>query len=314
MAAATVKPMVPFEPTVDAENLKKSMKILGTNEDAIIEILTKRTSLQRQEILRQYRLAYDKDLVKDLKHHLHGKFEDVVLALMTPLPEYLAHELHRAMKGKGTNERVLIEILCTNDNKSIKAIKAAYEEQNGKSLEKAVKEETSGDFKKLLEDLVSCDREEDECRPELAPELAKELFDEGKGKLGTDEDKLRRILTTHSYSTLRCVFVEYQKLAGSSLETDLRSELSGDFMEAMLAVYSSIQNPANFFARELHATMKGVGTRDRALTRLIVSRCEVDTKTIKTEFIDIYGKTLEKAIKGETHGDYKKVLLALIDG
>ncbi|XP_068234556.1 annexin B9-like [Palaemon carinicauda] len=313
MATATVKPMIPFEPTVDAENLKKSMKVLGTNEDVIINILSKRTSLQRQEIIRQYRLAYDRDLVKDLKHHLYGKFEDVVVALMTPLPEYLAHELHRAMKGKGTNERVLIEILCTNNNKTIKAIKEAYEEHHGKSLKDAIKDETSGDFKKLLEDLVSCEREEEECRPELASEIAKDLFDAGKNRIGTDEEKLRSILTTYSYSTLRCAFQEYDKMADNPLDHDLRKELSGDFRDAMLAVYLSIYNPAIFFAYEIHSTMKGMKTRDRSLIRLIVSRCEVDMKLIKTEFHNMFEKTLEKAIKGDTHGDYKKVLLALIE-
>lgn len=60
--------------------------------------------------------------MKDLKKELHGKFEDVVVALMTPLPAYLAEELHHAMCGKGTNEKTLVEILCTRDNASIRFV------------------------------------------------------------------------------------------------------------------------------------------------------------------------------------------------
>ena len=46
--------------------------------------------------------------------------EDATLALMMPLDEYLATELHDAMEGFGTNERCLVEVLCGRDNESIK--------------------------------------------------------------------------------------------------------------------------------------------------------------------------------------------------
>jgi len=51
-----------------------------------------------------------KDLIKDLKSELGGKFEKLILALMENPYEYLAHELNRAMKGIGTNEDVLTEV------------------------------------------------------------------------------------------------------------------------------------------------------------------------------------------------------------
>lgn len=53
-------------------------------------------------------------MIKDLKDELGGKFEKLILALMETPYSYLATELHRAMKGIGTNEDVLTEvnILC----------------------------------------------------------------------------------------------------------------------------------------------------------------------------------------------------------
>jgi len=68
-----------------------------------------------------------KDLISDLKSELSGRFEDLVIAMMTPLPQFYAIELRDAVSGIGTNESTLIEILCTTTNHEIHTIRAAYE-------------------------------------------------------------------------------------------------------------------------------------------------------------------------------------------
>ena len=69
---------------------------------------------------------HKQDLLKDLKSELSGNFEEVVLDYMEERYLYDAKCLRRAMKGLGTDEAVLIEILCTRTNKEIEQIKDAY--------------------------------------------------------------------------------------------------------------------------------------------------------------------------------------------
>lgn len=48
-----------------------------------------------------------------------------------------------------------------------------------------------------------------------------------------------------------------------------------------------------------------------ALTRVIVTRADVDMKEIKEAYQKIYGVPLTEKIKLETHGNFKDFLLAL---
>lgn len=58
--------------------------------------------------------------------------------------------------------------------------------------------------------------------------------------------------------------------------------------------------------------MQGLGTRDRDLIRLIVSRSEIDLGDIKAAFERMYGKTLLSYVSGDTSGDYKHGLYAIM--
>ena len=66
------------------------------------------------------------------------------------------------------------------------------------------------------------------------------------------------------------------------------------------------------FAESLYKSMKGIGTDDRRLIRVVVTRCDIDMLSIKRRFFELYGKTLESFIGGDTSGDYKRALLAMI--
>ena len=73
-------------------------------------------------------LLSPQDLIRELISELSGNLEGAILALMEPKTLYDAKCLRRAMKGVGTDEHVLIEILCTRSNREIQEIKQAYKD------------------------------------------------------------------------------------------------------------------------------------------------------------------------------------------
>ncbi|CAL8091814.1 unnamed protein product [Calicophoron daubneyi] len=310
----TLHPAINFNVEDDCETLKAAMKGLGTDEKAIIDVLGHRTIYQRLQIVEKYKLMYGKDLMRELKAELSGHFEDVIMALCLPPSEYDATELRNAMKGAGTDEDTLIEILCSRTNAQIVKIKEAYSRLfSGHDLEKDIMSETSGHFRRIMVTLVQAKRDESiSVNWKAAYQDAKTLFNAGEEIIGTDESVFNQILGTKSPAHIRAVIEEYSKISEKGLEEILKSEMSGDTLRSFLAILRVMENKPRFFATQLKKSMEGAGTNDRALIRIIVSRCEVDLGLIKKEFDKANKKPLEEWIKGDTSGDYKKILLALL--
>jgi len=57
------------------------------------------------------------------------------------------------------------------------------------------------------------------------------------------------------------------------------------------------KSPLDFFATRLYKSMKGLGTNDTALIRLMISRSEIDLVQVKEVFKAKYKKTLYSFIK-----------------
>lgn len=62
----------------------------------------------------------------------------------------------------------------------------------------------------------------------------------------------------------------------------------------------------------LRKAMKGLGTKDTTLIRVIVTRAEVDMQKIKEEYQKLYKKPLIDAVHSETLGQYRTFLISLL--
>ncbi|XP_043113236.1 annexin A6 isoform X1 [Puntigrus tetrazona] len=310
----TVRPYQNFDPASDAQALRKAMKGFGTDEDTIIDIVAQRSNAQRQEIRQTFKSLLGRDLMADLKSELSKNLQRLILGLMMTPAEFDAKMMKKAMEGAGTDEHALIEILATRSNQEIQDLCSAYQNGYKKSLEDAIASDTSGHFKRILISLAQGAREEDPADMARALEDAQELADACNADSGDMEDKFMSILCTRSFPHLRRVFQEFVRCSNRDIEQIIKKEMSGDVKNAMFAIVRSVKNQPSYFADRLYKAMKGLGTDDRALIRIMVSRSEIDLFNIRKEFKETHDASLHEFIQGDTSGDYRKTLLILCGG
>lgn len=296
------------------KSLYKSMKGFGTDETRLIKEIVSRPNGVRQLIKRQYVTMYGKTLEEHIKSEISGHFLDGVLALLEPTDEYEAKQVRSAVKGLGTNEKVLIQTLCAKEGHEIEILKAAYKRLYNRDLEADIAGDTGGDLGKILRSIATHGRPDSgPVDHALAKAEAKELYEAGVGKFfGTDESVFIRILCSQSFSQLNATFAEYSQLAKADIEKSIKDEMSGDLEFACLTIIKAARNKSAYYAEQLNNAMKGLGTKDDDLIRLLVSRAEVDLGEIKHYYKIMYGKSLYDAVKSELSGDYEKLFLTLI--
>ena len=297
----------------DAQALRKAMKGLGTDEKAIIKIIANRTNAQRLEIKEVYEKTFNRDLVKDLKSELSGNFEDTVLALFVPPIEFDVEQLRKAVKGIVTNEDTLIEIIASRDEPHLNKIKLKYKELYSMDLEDSIEKETSGNFKKLLIALLQGGRSKN-LRPDIVDcqNKAKQLYEAGEGKWGTNSYVFNKIFALSSKFELAYICKEYYKLYGHSIIDAINNNFKGDLQKLLKSIIHAIINPAEYFASRINDAIKGLGTKDHLLIRIVVTRDEIDMPMIKRYYKQLYGKDMVDDIKKDTSGDYRRLLIELV--
>lgn len=300
--------------TQAAEELKTAMDGFGTNEEAIVGILVSYNNEQRKTLADTYEQSYGQPLIDDLKSELSGDLEECVVAMMMAPRHYDAKMLHDAICGAGTDEDTLIGVLCTRNNDEIEEIKEIYQTEYEVELKDDLQCDTAGNFARLLHSLATASRQEGDEDEDQATEDAQSLVDAGINQLGTDESTFNAVLCLRSPQQLRAVFRKYQEMTGHELEDDIDSEMSSDVKEGLKAIIKMNKNRYGYFAERLNKAMRGFGTDDSELIRLIISRCETDLSCVAEEYEKMYETSLFEDVKGECGGYYKKLLLSVILG
>ena len=296
----------------DLENLKKAMEGFGTDEDTLIKIIANRTTSQRLKIKEEWKKKYGTDLIEELKKELHGKFEEASVALFSEPIDYDCDSLRGAMGGLGTSEDTLIEIISSRPQEVLKQIKERYQQKFNRDLIEDIKKETHGTLQNVLTTLLQCKRSTNKNpNSKEISKFAQEIYDAGEAKIGHDSSIFNKYLTTLSPIELVCLNQEYNFIAKHTILDAIDKEFVGNSKKAFRALVYATLLPSEYFATRVNEAVKGIGTKDHLLMRVLISRDEIDMPKIKECYKKLYGKSMLEAIKDDISGNYRKLMLEL---
>jgi hypothetical protein len=281
------------------------MKGLGTNEKMIIDNIGNKTSRDMVLIIGEYNKAYSRDFVADIKSECGGKFLDVLIALCTPPAEYDAFLVKKAVAGLGTDESLLSEVICTRTQSELKEAAAAYQRLYNKNMEADIKSDTGGNLAKVY---LQCLAPSRGTRTGDVAADVEALYKAGAGKIGTDEAAFINIIATASPAHLEAIFYAYAQKHGKSLDTVIRDEMGGDTGKALANLATP---PHVLFSDKILQCMKGMGTNDEKLIRLLCTQRGRHLKAAGKHFLEVNRKTISAWVGEETSGDYKAILLKM---
>jgi len=253
---------------------------------------------------------YGKSLESWIKGDCSGNFERILLDLCEERTELKCKYLRNATAGMGTNEDIMIQILCPCSDEELKKLDHCYKRLYGTDLTSLIDSELSGDFKDLMRELLKANRPtEDHVDEAKAKDDADKLYAQGEGKLGTDERVFIDVLAHRSRAHVQRVFRYYEQKTGHTFERGLKSETSGDFRKACIALATP---EPEYHADLFHDSMKGGGTNDNQLIRLMTTLKKRQIRAANEVYTKKHSRTLHEAIKSETSGPYQKVMCALV--
>ncbi|XP_028760637.1 annexin D4-like [Neltuma alba] len=305
----------------EVEALTNALSGIGIDEKSLISTLGKWDANER-EVFREANPNFfikdernfhkwDDHCVRLLKHEFMRFKNAVVLRAMHPW-ERDARLAKEALKKGPRAYGVLIEIACTRSSDQLLGARKAYHALFEHSFEEDIATHIHTKERKLLVALASAYRYEgpkvkDETAKSEAQVLINILKHNGPNKPNIiEDDEIIRILATRSKLHIQAIYKYYHEISGNYLDEDLEDLRLKETVQCLCA-------PHTYFSKVLDAALSSEDKNiKKALTRVIVTRADMDIRNITEEYQKLYGVSLSQKIADVAKGNYKDFLLALI--
>nr|AMP46322.1 annexin 3 [Spironucleus vortens] len=287
------------------DDIVKACKGAGTDEQVLINITANCNSYERDAIVDAYMQKYNKSLSDLLKSELSGNLDKLFVGMYTNRKIYWAEQINEAVKGAGTDEKKLIDLVVSLGTEFIDVDRLYNQMYKNCIHETIVSECGNAPYSKLLQQWLTASKSHNET-PE---KTAEDLFKAADGA-GTNEDVFIKIMTTMYPQHYQKVDAEFNKRYQKSLRSVIKAEFSGKSEYAFLAVHDYLMAPPRFIANMLYTAVKGLGTNDDQIIYCTVLHADVFAKHVASAYSHMGLGDLKKDIKGDLSGKYEKAVLA----
>lgn len=300
----------------EAKALRRAMKGMGTDEKVLINVLSKKDPIQINTLREQYNKEEKRNLIADLESETSGYLEEGLVQIVRGPLDGDCYTLYKAMKGAGTKEAALDDVLVGRSNADINAIKARYLHLYKGSLEEHLRGDLSGGTEQMYMMIIAARRAEDSY-PVIPQEIdhAVTQLQSGMGNvISKNNIQVCEILTSKNDAQLRAIAQTYQQRYQKPLEDVVKSKFSGHMEDALLLLLARAQNRPKAEAVRLEESMAGPGTKDMLLVQRVV-RCHWDQRfmgQVRDAYKMTYARDLVGRIEGETSGKYERLLVACV--
>ncbi len=286
-----------------ATTLRNAAAGWGTDEDAIFNALTGRTSAEISDIAAAYlSLSGTETLEAMLRDELSGDDLSRALSLLrgeTPATE-IARTLWNAMRGWGTDESAIYAAIAGHTAAQWTDIQAAFRQMSGNTLLAELRDELTDDEWAYVQTLLPGSEGGAVTAEDRATVIANQLEAAMQG-LGTDESAIYAALTGHSESELREIERKYRLITGHELNTDLREELSDDEYEKAQQLLHPPGLPERI-ARSLRNAVQGPGTREAEIVAILQGRSAAEITQVSAAYQRLYDESLNDRLRDELGG------------
>lgn len=300
-----------------ADALRKAMKGFGTDEKALIAVLAPLDPLQMAAVRATYSQHIGRDLYKDVKSETGGYLRDGLLAVIEGPLMHDVNCAHEAVDGAGTKEWLLNDVLLGRSNADMHAIKTAYEQKFRHALSKDVEGDLSYKTADLFTTVIRAARHEESIppNPHAIEAEARTLHDATSARMKNNVAEVCGIFARSSDAELRAIDQAFHARYHASLEKHIEKEFSGHMEDALLIMLRSAQDPAMRDAILLEECMAGMGTKDERLVVRVVRTHwnRAHKEQVKRAYQHRYKKDLIQRVRGETSGDYQRLMVALLE-
>ncbi|XP_022225394.2 annexin B10 isoform X1 [Drosophila obscura] len=223
-----------------------------------------------------------------------------------------AQTLRGAMKGFGTDEQEIIDVLANRSNGQRQLIRSVYDTEFERDLVDDLKSELGGAFEDVIVAMMMPPVEY----------LCKQLHAAMAG-MGTEEGTLVEILCTKSNEEMHQIVEAYENKYQRPLAEQMCSETSGFFRRLLTLIVTGVRDGLNTpvdaaeakeQASQLYAAGEAkLGTDEEIFNRIMSHASFPQLRLVFEEYKELSGQTIEQAIKHEMSDELHEAMMAIVE-